>query len=195
VAGPVDNFDAPPTVDTAPAQLPATAFHREGDVLVAPREGAIFPARCVRCNEHASRRLMRQLYWHHPALYLLIFISLCIYVIPALILRKKAVLEIGLCERHFRRRRWGIAIGWGGFLLGMIVFIASIDSYPMVGLFFMLVMVVAPIAGIVMAQVISPKHIDAERAKLKVGRPFLESFSQTAPAQVGALPGGPSGTI
>jgi hypothetical protein len=167
-------------VDTAPVQASTTAIYREGDLLVAPKDGAILPARCVRCNDPAGRRLMRQLYWHPPALYLLILISLCLYIIPALIVRKKAVLEVGLCERHFKRRRWGIIIGWVGFFTGLIVFISSAESAPLVALLFLLFMVSSPIVGIVMAQVIAPKRIDAEQVRLKVGRPFLESFG-TAP--------------
>jgi hypothetical protein len=174
--------------------MATTAVHREGDVLVAPREGAILPARCVRCNEPAGRRLMRRLYWHPPALYLLIFISLCVYLIPALVFRKKAVLEVGLCERHFRRRRWGIGLGWGGFVIGGVVFVGSIEPYPLLGLSFLLVTLLSPIIGVVMAQVVSPKRIDAERVRLKVGRPFLESFGEANRVRAGVTPGSAQAT-
>jgi hypothetical protein len=38
-------------------------------------------------------------------------------------------------------------------------------------------MIAAPVVGILMTQVVTARRIDAQRAWLKVGRPFLESIS------------------
>ncbi len=116
------------------------------------------------------------MYWHHPALYLLILIGVCFYVIPALIVRKKALVEVGICDRHLRRRRWGIGIGWLGFLASFTLFAALMEDTPLLGLLFLLTSVAAPITGILMAQVVAAKKIDDQQAWLKTGRPFLESI-------------------
>ena len=60
---------------------------------------AQLPDRCTVCNAPANGlRLKRNLYWHPPAWYLLICAGLLFYAIAALIVRKKASIEIGLCR-------------------------------------------------------------------------------------------------
>jgi len=91
---------------------------------IVTRSEAPFPDRCVRCNAPANGyRLKRQLYWHPPAYYLFILLNLLIYAVVALCVRKKAIVHIGLCEKHRSRRKVGIAVGWLGTLggVGMIV--------------------------------------------------------------------------
>lgn len=173
---PIDNYYAPPIADTTFAPVAETTIFRQGDSVVVPSQGASLPPRCIRCNQPASKRLLRRLYWHHPALYLLIMVGLCFYLIPALIVRKKAVVEVGVCDLHHKRRRLGIAIGWLGFLVSLGAFIATIESVPELGLVFLLTMFVTPVVGIVMAQVVSTTRIDDRQAWLKTGRPFLESI-------------------
>jgi hypothetical protein len=88
------------------------AVWRMDRTLVMARETAL-PDRCVKCNAPANgRRLRRRLSWHHPAIYLIILCGLLVYVIVALIIRKQAVIEIGLCERHWTKRKWSILIAW-----------------------------------------------------------------------------------
>ena len=104
---------------------------RDGNQLVMCKDSEL-PARCVKTNAPTDRTLRRQLYWHNPLLYLMIFFpGLCIYVIVALIVRKSADIKIGLSPEGFRSRRWGIAIGWLSFLLGGVLFfigVANSDS-------------------------------------------------------------------
>lgn len=99
---------------------------RDGSQLVMCKD-ADLPARCVKTNVPTDRMLRRQLYWHNPLLYLMIFFpGLCIYVIVALIVRKSADIEVGLSPEGFRSRRWGIAIGWLSFLLGGVLFFVGV---------------------------------------------------------------------
>ena len=174
---PVDNYYAPPTTDTSFTPSVGT-IHREGNAVVVPAQGASLPPRCVRCNQPASKRLLRRLYWHHPALYLLILVGICVYLIPALIVRKKAIVEVGLCQQHANRRLVGILLGWLGFLVSLGVFVATVDSYPTVGGVFMLAMIALPIVGLLMARVVVATRIDNHQAWLKTGRPFLESIRE-----------------
>src|SRR6185503_20916633 len=97
---------APPPVVRAPPTERPPSMWRSGKTLIAIRNG-ILNDRCVRCNESVGPKLIKRTYlWHHPAIYLLIILaSPLIYVIVAIIVRKKAVMHVGLCPRH-RTRRW-----------------------------------------------------------------------------------------
>lgn len=85
---------------------------RDGNRLVMYK-GATLPDRCVHCNASANgRRLKRTLYWHHPLIYLVILAGLLVYVIVALVIRKKAVVAIGMCDRHYARRLRSMLLWW-----------------------------------------------------------------------------------
>ncbi|HUY92595.1 MAG TPA: hypothetical protein VMV10_27900, partial [Pirellulales bacterium] len=59
---------------------PGDGVWRDGAVL-AMHKRAVLPDRCVKCNRPAGGgRLKRSLSWHHPAWFLLILISLWIYL-------------------------------------------------------------------------------------------------------------------
>ena len=92
-------------------------------------QGTELPDRCVKCNSPANGdRLKRRLFWHHPAVYLLIFLNLLIYAIVALCIRKRATIQIGVCERHRRQRVWTIAGSWIAALIGIVLFIAGLNA-------------------------------------------------------------------
>lgn len=84
---------------------------RDGKWLVMDVDARL-PHRCVKCNEPAETPMKRQtLYWHHPAIYLLLLFWIVIYVIVAAIARKTLKLEVGLCEKHRLSRRNALTIG------------------------------------------------------------------------------------
>jgi len=98
---------------------------RQGKKIVTVSETP-FPDRCIKCNAPANGfRLKRVLYWQHPAYYLLLLCNLLILLIVVLIVRKKAVLHIGLCERHRQQRQTAILAGWIGTLGGLAMIIAG----------------------------------------------------------------------
>ncbi len=154
----------------------ASGLRREGDLIVIPAFGASFPHRCVVCNQPGVKRMQRKLFWHAPGYYLLIFTGALIYVIVAMAVRKRATFEISLCEAHVKRRRNGLLLAWLGTLLAFVGLIAFASSSTVLLILFLVLLVAAPITGAVMAQVISAKRIDKVEARLKVGRPFLESI-------------------
>lgn len=85
---------------------------RDGKLLVM-RPEANLPDRCIRCNAPAGGfRFKRNLSWHPPGWYLLLFFNLIIYVIVALIVRKRAKVAVGLCARHRKKRANAIILGW-----------------------------------------------------------------------------------
>jgi hypothetical protein len=82
--------------------------------------GGRLPDRCARCNRPVTLpQVRRTVYWPNSWLYLLSLLSLLIYVIVALIVRKKAVVQVSLCEEH-RKQRWpAILMSWLMVLAGI----------------------------------------------------------------------------
>src|SRR5438105_2254349 len=91
---------------------------RDGRLLVMRKEARL-PDRCVKCNAAVDRwRLKRNLHWHPPAVYLLLFLALLsclfilIYVVVALIVRQMAKVHIGVCPKHAAQRRVLLVQAW-----------------------------------------------------------------------------------
>ena len=92
------------------------------------RSGAPLPSKCIKCGQPSTMRLQRTVYWHAPWIYLLILASLPIYVVLALVLRKKAEVAIPLCEEHRKARSMGLLMAWLLFF-GMIGAIFAVVSF------------------------------------------------------------------
>ena len=115
---------------------------RSGKFLVM-RKDAQLPDRCIKTNQPANgKRFKSELYWHEPWIYLLCLIGVLIYLIVALILRKKAIVHFGVTEAVLQKRTKVI---WGSTILGGVglipMFMASaIQSVSLVflGLGFLL---------------------------------------------------------
>jgi len=104
---------APPRSDlqSTPAAVPQPehlfnvgGVWRTGDLLVM-QKGTTLPNRCLVCNQPAAVQYPKKMYWHHPGLYILVLLSLPIYVIAALIARKKADVVLPLCAEHAEKRK------------------------------------------------------------------------------------------
>jgi hypothetical protein len=159
--------------------LPTGDLCRDGNILVAAK-GAVFPDRCVKCNAPAEGfRLKRALSWHHPALFVLVFIGgLLIYIIAALIVRKSATFYIGVCPEHRRIRTHATIAGWLTFLGGLMLIISAVVletwTLAIVGL---MTMLLGTAYGLMRARLISPKHINKTEARIRgVGEGFLAAL-------------------
>ena len=155
---------------------------RSGGALVT-RPGSSLPPRCVKCNAPSMEPAKdRRVYWHHPALYLLIiFPGLLIYAIVALIVRKSALVNPALCAEHRQKRNLGLAIGWVGSLLGLVLMVAGPAAYDSCGLGVagLLLFLGAIIAAMFMARIVYPERIDKDFVRLKgCGDAFLGSLPE-----------------
>lgn len=179
---------APPQTAQPHALLPGAApgegegFWREGDCVVMSKVGCVLPNRCVVCNDAATEVFAGRHYWHTGWLYLTIVLSLLLYLILALVMRKDAAVALPLCTRHAKRRRLGKLIGWGGFLvsLGLLFAGAFMGILELLGVS-VLGMLAAAIAARILTNVAQVKKIDDHLAWFKVGPAFLASVQTTAP--------------
>lgn len=156
---------------------------RDGSQLVMCKDAEL-PARCVKTNEPADRTLRRRLSWHNPLIYILV-LSPLIYIIVALIVQKKADIKVGLSPTGFRSRRWGIAIAWLSFFLGVVVTIVGVANSGqgngwgiaiIVGLVGGLIGIVV---GIIKSRVVTPTRITDSHVWLKgIHADYLASLPQ-----------------
>jgi len=152
-------------IEGAP-QPTSVSVWRQGKSLVAAA-GVELPCRCARCNGPVSRPpIKRTLYWHQSWIYLLILLSILIYIIVAIIVRKKAVAHIPLCDAH-RRQRWVfIAVSWALALLGPILFVIAVGGPIVSGgeMMLGLVMVISGIfLGVWKGSLVSTRKIDGDK--------------------------------
>lgn len=169
---PPANFDLSPGY----ASEDTEAWQENGKVVFF-QEGRL-PARCVRCNAPATSSLTQKLYWHHPALYVLVFFpGVLIYVIVALIFRKTATVDLGLCETHRRRRLMGLGVGWGGLILALTLFyLAVVGGGAPLAVGGIILLIAAIVAGLVVVPQVQPARIDADLVYLKAGQAFVASL-------------------
>lgn len=147
--------------------LNSDSIWRKNSVLIMTRH-ALLPNRCIKCNEPAKRKLKRNLSWHHPALYLVIFGGVLFYVVLAFVFRKSATVEVGLCQDHSARRTRDIIITWTLALLSILSFTlaARLENLTFAEIGGLLILSTA-IYGIVRVRVVSPTKIDDDTIWLK----------------------------
>ncbi|MEN3334510.1 MAG: hypothetical protein V7641_3875 [Blastocatellia bacterium] len=164
---PVPAYGGPPAFN---AQSPwsSTGVWQQKNMLVMHKQ-ATLPDRCVKCNRPANgRRLNKTFSWHHPALYLLVVVGLLIYVIAALIVRKTAVLHLGLCDEHFSKRRTDIWVSWGILALSVaLIILGAATNLPALFLIGIVLIFVAAIYGAVSANLVAVQKIDEQYVWLK----------------------------
>jgi hypothetical protein len=155
------------------------AVWRDGDELVT-LPGASMPDRCVKCNEPANAPTRaRKVFWHHPAIYLILFLNVIIYAIVAMVVRKKAIVNPGLCAEHKTRRQRAITFGWAGFLGGLVlVYLGAASSFGFWGMVGGVVVMLGSIAGgIIFGRIVYARAIDKSYVRLKgCGESFLNSL-------------------
>lgn len=141
---------------------------RYGKQLVMSRDAQL-PDRCVKCNSaEGVTRLQRNLYWHHPAIYLCLLLNILIYAIVAMCVRKRATISVGLCSVHRKRRRIGIAVGWLSLLFCILTVMAlGFGVSGWFAIFGVFVLLAGVITGAVMSTPVTPAKIDAEFIWLK----------------------------
>lgn len=140
---------------------------RNNSVLVMTKD-AVLPGRCVKCNAHTEERLRRKLTWHHPALYLLVLVSILIYVIVALVVRKTATVDVGFCPEHRAARKRHTAITWAlGLMSVLSLILAAVLEDGMFVFVAVAFLFATAIYGIITLRVVAPTRIDEHTVWLR----------------------------
>lgn len=140
---------------------PTGEIWRDGKTLVMTKDASL-PDRCVKCNAPANGLwLKRNLSWHHPVVYLAIFLAFLVYIVLAAVLGKRATVYLGMCTEHFQRRRQMLTAGWILLAVGLIAPIVAFSfDYPAFGLLGILLTFVAIAWLVLAARVVVVKKID-----------------------------------
>jgi hypothetical protein len=179
-------------VQAIPVAQPEGGIWRDNGVLVM-RKTAVLPNICVKSNTPCEgQRLKRDMYWHHPAIFLTILLSIWIYIILALVLRKKATVWIPLSEEWWARRRQAITIGWSLVLLGALIailcpIVGTANKIDLLLLGIPLGVVIGlggAIYGLMAARMVAAKKVDDEFVWIKGIHPaYVASLPDFAPWQ------------
>jgi len=158
----------------------STSAWSDGKKVMTYNQRAL-PARCYKCNHAAVEPpLKRKLYWHPVAYYLLIFVNLIVYVLVAMVVRKRASVDVYLCARHIQRRKYFIIGGWSGTALGMVMLMTgiaeNIGALTAVGFFVILLAIIVAMRG---ASLIRATRIKGDTVWLSgAGKEFLASLPE-----------------
>ena len=100
----------------------ASGLWREDNKLVMHKDGRL-PDVCVKSGVKTGERLKRKMSWHNPWIALTILAGLLVYVILALVLTKRATIDLPLCETEKAKRRKMLGILWviGLACLGLFI--------------------------------------------------------------------------
>lgn len=177
----------------APQAIPANPQPQAGGIwsdgkLVVMHKQATLPDVCIKSNEQTDGfRLKRKLSWHHPAVFAAILINLIVYAVLAMVLSKRATIQIGLSDYWRRKRVRRIIIAWSSVFLGIAVFIgglilidgrggADFAPFGIVGGIFLILF--GAFYGLFGARMIAPTKIDDNYVYIKGAHPdFIARFS------------------
>jgi hypothetical protein len=151
---PVLDAEVVPAEEAVAAVIVDEGLWRSGNELVI-RQGATFPDRCIKCNAPTARKPSRTLAWAPSWVTLLVLLSPVVAIIVYYLIRATMPVQMGVCERHLRRRQLGIILGWSLAGLGAVMIIVAIARESGV---LGLIGVVLPIAGLVTAIFMTPLY-------------------------------------
>lgn len=174
-----DDPYAPPAETAAGIDPIVGRVWRVGKVLHMDKRASL-PPRCVRCNAPAETQLHRKMYWHSPWWALTIFAGLLAYAIIALVVRKRADVDLGLCALHARARTRTIVIAWVLPLLAWALCFVLPEGFVGLGIMLALSTTLAAIVvGQRRAAVLRPLRIDEREARLVgAGPSFLATIDE-----------------
>ena len=150
------------------------------DALLVMTKQASLPDRCVKCNAPTTTHLRRKLQWHHPALYLVILVSILVYWIVAMVVRKTATVNLGLCKEHFESRKLSMIIT---VLLAFVAFLTCTAGVqfesPLLFIVGFGLVVAAVVYGSITIRVVTPTKIDEHFVWIKgVDPSYLQEFPE-----------------
>jgi hypothetical protein len=132
----------------------------------------------LKCNAPTNGKLMRRtLSWYPPWVIIITVVSPLIGLIVAMVVRKTAVVEIGICDAHRKRRMRNITIGTVLMIACFVLLIVTLVNESGIGALFSLIGFIAGIVFLVMARLVNVQKIDDNSVWIKgVCEPYLSSL-------------------
>lgn len=158
------------------------AVWRDGKLVRMDRQGAL-PDRCVVCNEHASKRIARTLYWSPTAWRIFCWVAPVALLVAGSTLRiPMLLLDLGACERH-RRLRTVLQVLSVATLVGVILVFSRLWTGASSMTFLLLVIVCAVVLAFAQrmsgVQKISLSRLDPDHAWLAgTGKAFRAALPE-----------------
>ncbi|WP_207395763.1 hypothetical protein [Bremerella alba] len=125
-------FASPPTTEEAVKVVPG-AFDIQGERILGTGK-IVLPHACVKCGEKqaeqdTSTRRKKDLYWVHPAIFVLV-IQLLIFLIVYLATRKKCHVEYSFCRACNAKQRMNTVycVGALATFIGMIALLINFEN-------------------------------------------------------------------
>lgn len=180
---------APPASDLLPEAMAAPPADADADVgvwrflnLLVMDKRASLPRYCLRCGRPASTTVKWHFSWHQPIIYLTLLANVIVYLVVALLVRKRARVELPLCDDHVQQRRVWLTLGSIAFLLGIALTIWTFygDDLTGAGCWLSLALVVGGLGTLAVASTpVSPRKIDDRFVWLKKVSPeYLERLPE-----------------
>jgi hypothetical protein len=163
---------------------------RNSASLLVMQKGMRLPNRCLVCNGPAAVQFPKKMHWHHPGLYLLLFLGgPLIYVVGAMIARKKADVVLPFCTEHAEKRKKAAVLSTLLIVIGLVAMIGSCTqiegdgtSFAVILLAGLVILVAGAIVSSVGANLIIPKKIDDYYVWLgKVSGSYLSALPPAPP--------------
>jgi hypothetical protein len=163
-----------------PKLSPYAGLWRDGNILVMHKLAPL-PDICLKSNQPATRRLKRNLYWHHPAVFLALLLNIIVYAVISMVMTKKATIHIALTDQWFAVRQRRMIFAWCLGLLTVALFFGAIsqvdraDWAPVVLIVSFLAGIGALIYGLLACRLVTPKRMTDDYIWLKGVHPeFLD---------------------
>lgn len=120
-------FETPRT-DLSPVAHDVSASDNawsDGPLLVIRRVGARLPDVCIKTGRPAGARMTREVSWYPQWVYAMLLLNALIFLIVAMVTRKRASVEFALSEDARERRKKHILIGVALMILGVAGFFGA----------------------------------------------------------------------
>ncbi len=154
-------------------------WQQDGLAVLEKHSGQL-PDRCVICNRKTRFRLQRTFTWHNPSVYFLMLAGWIVYFIVAAMVRKTAVVSLGLCKEHRARRTKGLTVLWAGVGVSALVMIMSMWAEARgVAALAVVSLGVFAIVGGRMTRVASASKVSDTLVWIKAGAPFVDSLPES----------------
>ena len=168
---------------------------RKGNRLIVSKQARL-PDVCVKTGDPSFQRISRKFYWHHPAVLLTVIIHPLVYVVVALVARKRHDIQIPLSEDACDRRDTGILRSWLFILVGLagtggtVLFFANRiygrstdESLTWIGLGGLIISVLTLFGAVFVRQrkasILRPKHMtDSVTQFLGAGSGYLDTLPE-----------------